>query len=199
MDARALIRRWHSPVLFGLIGLCFLLPFATVSCGGAETTFTGAQLVTWSVPEGGAIDGVDISAQVDERASGFAMATMAAAALGLALGIAGLRGGGWCAAIGLATTLLMARKAVTLFGPDVTVHEGYTLTLLLFLWAGVLHGARAWRRRRRARVPRPGHEPAPAEGSSFHRRSDPYWTAQLAQRGSARPRSGGPTDMASRS
>ena len=66
MDARALIRRWHSPVLFGLIGLCFLLPFATVSCDGAETTFTGAQLVTWSVPEGGAIDGVDISAQVEE-------------------------------------------------------------------------------------------------------------------------------------
>ena len=191
MDARARIRRWHSPVLFGLIGLCFLLPFATVSCGGAETTFTGAQLVTWSVPEGGAIDGVDISAQVEEEASGFAVATLAAAALGLVLGIAGLRGGGWCAAIGLATTILMARNALTLFGPDVSFHEGYTLTLLLFLWAGVLHAARAWRRRRRrAPVPRPRHDPAPAEDSSSHRRSDPYWTAQLAQRRSARPRSG---------
>ena len=192
MDARALIRRCHSPVLFGLIGLCFLLPFATVSCDGAETTFTGAQLVTWSVPEGGAIDGVDLSAQVEEEASGFAVVTLAAAALGLGLGIAGLRGGGWCAAVGLATTILMARNALTLFGPDVTFHEGYTFTLLLFSWAGLLHVARAWRRRRRRRahVPRPGHEPAPAGGSSSHRRSDPYWTAQLAQRKPARPRSG---------
>lgn len=192
MDARALIRRWHSPVLFGLIGLCFLLPFATVSCNGAETTFTGAQLVTWSVPEGGAIDGADLSAQVEDEASGFAVVTLAAAALGLVLGIAGLRGGGWCAAIGLATTILMARSAFTLFGPDVTFHEGYTFTLLLFLWAGVLHGARAWRRRRRGRahVPESGHEPAPIKGSSFPRRSDPYWTAQLAEQRSARPKSG---------
>jgi hypothetical protein len=192
MDARTLIHRWHSPVLFGLIGLCFLLPFATVSCEGAETTFTGAQLATWSVPEGRTMDGADLSAQVENDASGLALVTLAAAALGLLLGVAGVRGGGWCAAIGLTTAILAARNAFTLFGPDVTFHEGYTFTVLLFLWAWVLHGARAWRRLRRGRahVPAPGHQPGPTEGSSSPRRSDPYWSAQLAQWRSPRPRSG---------
>ena len=109
------------------------------------------------------------------------------------LGIAGLRGGGWCAAIGLTTAILAARNAFTLFGPDVTLHEGYTFTLLLFLWAGVLHGTRAWRRRRRRRahVLGPGHEPAPAEGSSSHQERS-VLDAQLAQRRSARPIWGDP-------
>jgi hypothetical protein len=166
MDLRSFIRRWHSPTIFALVGLCFLLPFATVSCDDAKTTFTGAQLVTWSVPEGGVVDGEELGARVENDASALATATLAVASVGFLLGILGLRGGGWCAAIGLATTLLMARSAVDVFGPEVTFHEGYTLTLLLFLWALVLHAARAWRRRRQ-------------HGS--HRGSEPYWTAERQQ------------------
>ena len=42
-----------SPALFALICLGFLLPFATVSCDDARTSFTGIQLVTHTVPSGG--------------------------------------------------------------------------------------------------------------------------------------------------
>jgi hypothetical protein len=159
MDARALLRRWHSPTLFVLVGLCFLLPFATVSCEGAETTFTGAQLVTWSVPEGGIVEGERLNERVEDDASALAVVTLSLASLGFLLGALGLRGGGWCAATGILTTLLMARAAFEPFGPEVTFHEGYTFTLFFLIWAAVLHGVRAWRRRR----------------------GDPYWTAERAQ------------------
>ena len=56
------------------------------------------------------------------------------------------KGPGWCAAVGLAATLLLASQALQLFGPTITFHSGYLLTLLLFLWASAVHARRAWRR-----------------------------------------------------
>src|SRR5438309_10341169 len=50
-----------SPALFALICMAFVLPFATVSCDGAETSFTGLQLVTWTVPQGGPVSESDCS------------------------------------------------------------------------------------------------------------------------------------------
>jgi hypothetical protein len=153
MTLRARIRRWHSPTLFALIGLCFLLlPFATASCDNAQTTFTGAELVTRTVPQGGVVNepgygcAADLSRCVQSQASTLATVALAAAILGLALGIFGIaRGSGWCAATGLGALLLLFREALSTYA-DVRFHAGYNLALLLFLWAAVLHLQRAARR-----------------------------------------------------
>src|SRR6516165_5519439 len=106
MPTRDRISRWLSPSLFTLIALCFLLPFATVSCDDANTTFTGAQLVTHTVPRGGVLDeapecSTDISVCVERNASTTATIALFAALIGLALGLIGVgRGPGWCAAVG---------------------------------------------------------------------------------------------------
>jgi hypothetical protein len=90
-----------SPALFVLICISFVLPFATVSCDSAETSFTGPQLATWRVSAGGHRSesdcSSDISACVEHRASSYAFVALAAAALGLALGLLGkFKGPGWC-------------------------------------------------------------------------------------------------------
>jgi hypothetical protein len=182
MNAR-LIRRWHSPTLFALIGLCFLLPFATVSCDGAETTFTGAQLATWQVPEGGVVDGGELGRLVEDEASGAAAAMLAVSVLGLLLGAIGRPGGGWCAVAGLAALVRLTWSAATVFGPEVTFHEGYGLMFFLFLWIVVLHTNRAWKRRRR-RKRAPGARrvvPPPAPVGPPARKSDPRWAARIVR------------------
>ena len=151
MTTRDRIHRWHSPTIFGLIALCFLLPFATVSCGSAETTFTGVQLATWTVPDGGLVEGDQLGALVEGKASILAAITLVLASLGLTLGMLGRRGGGWCASGGILALVAIAWQAFDFYGPEVTFLEGYTSMLLLFLWAAVLHAARAWKRRRRRR------------------------------------------------
>lgn len=179
-------------MLFALIALCFLLPFATVSCGDAETTFTGYQLATWTVPEGGTIGDRDISAQVEDRGSLLAVLILTAAALGLVAGVLRLpRGEGWSAAVGLVLTLALLYRLVSSLA-SATIYEGYTFTLLLFAWAAVLHGARAWRRRRRphARDAAEAAEMDSVEPRARTRKSDPYWTAQLARRRPAQRQSG---------
>src|SRR5262245_55461421 len=100
------VNRWLSPALFALVALCFLLPWATVSCDGAETTFTGVQLITTRVPDGGTIDEAQCSADIGtciERSAGLATTVAFALALiGLALGLVGVvRGPGWCALGGM--------------------------------------------------------------------------------------------------
>ena len=78
---RRAVTRWHSTTVFALIGLAFLLPFATVTVGGCgptttTTTFSGAQLVTWSVPH---------NAGTSTTASAAATAALIAAVLGFIL------------------------------------------------------------------------------------------------------------------
>jgi hypothetical protein len=156
MTARNHISRWLSPSLFGLIALCFVLPFATVSCDGATTTFTGIQLVTHTVPRGGVLDEPpdctgDISGCVEHEGSTIAGIALAAALLGAVLGVLGVaRGPGWCAAVGFGALLVLPFRGPFL-GPDVAMHDGWGYALTLCGVAGLLHMRRAWRRRRARR------------------------------------------------
>jgi hypothetical protein len=151
-------RRWLSPTLFAVAALAFLLPFATVSCDGKSTTFTGAQLVTHTVPKGGVLDepgdcSTYIGTCVENASSGTAAVALLAALLGLAIGVIGVaRGPGWCAAVGLGALLVMPFEG-GLVGPDVNLRSGYVSAFCSLLVACLLHGWRAWARRRRPRRP----------------------------------------------
>jgi hypothetical protein len=151
------MRKLLSPTYFALIAISFVLPFATVSCDGAETSFTGVQLITWTVPDGGTVnEGTDCDGEISDciEARGSVMAAIAllAALIAVALGIAGeAKGSGWCAGVGLVAMLWIAGEAVTTMA-DVEFRVGYWLPLLLFFCATVVHAARSirrWRRRRR--------------------------------------------------
>lgn len=154
---RATIRRWHSPTIFALVGLCFLLPFATVSCDNAKTSFTGVQLVAHTVPKGGHLDEApdcssDISACVEREASLPAEIALAAAIVGFILAALGVtKGPGWCAgvAFGAMVKLLFTDS---ILGPDIRYRSGFEAALGLSAWAAVVHLVRAVRRRRAARA-----------------------------------------------
>jgi hypothetical protein len=146
-----------SPSLFGLICIAFVLPFATVSCDGAETSFTGLQLATWTVPAGGEISGSDCSADistcVEDKGSGYAFFALVVAVAGLSLGLLGkAKGPGWCGAGGLIAMLLIGFQGFQPFGPTVTFRVGYWLILLLFLTVICVHATQSVRRRRAARL-----------------------------------------------
>jgi hypothetical protein len=144
MDRTAHIHRWHSPAVFALIGLCFLLPFGTASCNGTETTFTGAQLATWNVPDDGSVDSIKLRMHVEDGGSALAAATLATVALGLVIGALRLPyGEGYCAGAGLVLMVVLLGKAVNSLA--ITIHAGYGLALLLLLWAAGVHARRAWR------------------------------------------------------
>jgi hypothetical protein len=150
MSRRPRIRRFLSPTLFGLIGLCFFLSFATVSCDGQATTVTGAQLVTQTVPAGGPVHeeecSGDLAQCVEARASAEATLALLAAALGSLLAAFGAsRGVGWCAAGGLVATLLLSN--IFDFGAEIDLHSGYFGTLLLFLLLSLGYAARGAIRR----------------------------------------------------
>lgn len=174
MNLRARIHRWHSPSLFTLIALCFLLPFATVfvvgGCGGtnldSSTKFTGAQLVTHTVPNGGKDPDCsrDISVCVERVGATTADVAFGAAIVGLILGLLGIaRGPGWCAFVGLGAMVVLFLSLASLSEDEFSLHAGYWLVLLLFLWAGVVHLRRAFRRARTPRGTAPpllwGHPP----------------------------------------
>jgi hypothetical protein len=150
----AAVRRWHAPTVFALIGLCFLLPFATVSCDSARTSFTGVQLVTRAVPKGGAVHeapdcNADISSCVEGEGSLDAQLALVAAMIGFVLGVLGVaKGPGWCAGVTLGALLDLSSEAVQPFGPDITFHSGLVCALGLSAWAAALHVARAAHRRR---------------------------------------------------
>lgn len=157
MKLRARIHRWHSPTIFTLIALCFVLPFGSVlvvgGCDGtnldSSTKFTGAQLVTHTVPRGGKDPDCshDISVCVERVGSTAAEIAFGAAIVGLFLGLLGIaRGPGWCAVVGLIALLALLLGLMNLQEDDVSPQAGYGLALLLFLWAGVVHLRRAIKR-----------------------------------------------------
>ena len=157
MKLRPHLRRWHSPSVFTLICVCFLLPFATVSVIGgcssgpdASTSFTGVQLMTHTVPNGGKDPDCarDISVCVERAGAAAAGIAFGAAIVGLLLGLLGIeRGPGWCASLGLGALGWLAWA----LGPggrhDASWHAGYSLALWLFVWAGLVHARRAWIRK----------------------------------------------------
>jgi hypothetical protein len=141
-----------SPSLFALVCLSFLLPFASASCDGASTSFTGAQLVTRSVPAGGALSESDckgdISTCVEARGSWLALIALALALGGLVLGLRGRqKGPGWFATGGVLTMLGLAGQGLISFA-TVEFRAGFWAMLLLFFAAMCLHGGYAFRRRR---------------------------------------------------
>src|SRR5215472_5129285 len=151
MTARDRLTRWLSPSLFALTSLCFLLPFATVSCDNATTTFSGMQLVTHTVPRGGVLHeapdcSADISVCIERDASTTAAIALSVVLAGLLLGLLGFaRGPGWCAATAFGALLVLPFEG-TLVGPHVTMHAGWDLALGLSGAAGGVHVRRAWRR-----------------------------------------------------
>jgi hypothetical protein len=155
-------RRWLSPTLFALIALAFMLPFATVSCDGAKTTFTGVQLVTHTVPDGGVVDeppdcSTHIGTCVEHASSNTATVALVMAIVGLVLGLFGIaRGPGWCALVGFAA---MAWLPVEGGMSDVTLRSGWQLAFFGFLVVGLLHIRRAWVRGRTAGPIRPRSQP----------------------------------------
>ena len=145
-----------SPALFALICISFLLPFATVSCDSAKTSFTGVQLVTYTVPHGGAVDSSDCSGDiggcVEHDASWLAIIALLMAAAGLAFGISGReKGPGWFATGGLAAMVGIAFQGIVSFA-TVDYRSGFWSMVLLFFWAMCLHARRALRRRSAAIV-----------------------------------------------
>ena len=150
-------RRVHSPIIFAGIVIAFFLPFATVSCDGAETTFTGVQLVTRTVPEGGLINETEgeISDRVEQDSSALAGVILFVAAVGWLLGVFGIeRGPGWVAALGTLLMVALADDAWSFSpsGPTVELLIGYQLALGLFVWAWAVHISRAVRRSRGSRA-----------------------------------------------
>jgi hypothetical protein len=144
-----------SPALFALVCLSFLLPFATVSCDNAKTSFTGIQLATFTVPDGGVLDkedcSGDISGCVESRGSWLALLAFAMALGGLGFGLSrGAYGSGWFATGGFLATLGIGGQAVTTLATT-NFHVGFWLMLLLFFSATCFHAVVAVRRRRRAR------------------------------------------------
>ena len=174
MTLKDRIHRWHSPSVFTLIALCFLLPFATVtlvsSCsysGHGQTSFTGIQLVTHTVPPGtgtGACGpttrnyvGSAINTCVENSAMGWGVLAFGAALVGLVLGLLGVaRGPGWCATVGAGALLLIV---VSLHDYEVSPKPGYWLALSFFGWAWILHLRRMWARIRASHAQRMGGLP----------------------------------------
>jgi drug/metabolite transporter (DMT)-like permease len=152
-----------SPALFALVCLSFLLPFASVSCDGASTSFTGAQLVTYTVPAGGALSESDckgdISTCVEARASWLALIALALALGGLVFGLRGRqKGPGWFATGGVLTMLGLIGQGLMTFA-TVEFRAGLWAMLLLFFAAMCLHGGYALQRRREERDEDPQPEP----------------------------------------
>jgi hypothetical protein len=153
-----MLKRWISPSLFALAALSFFLPFATVSCDGAQTSFTGIQLVTHTVPAGGSIDAdgcaADLTTCIERKTSTAAGVALLAALVGLGLGYLGIvRGPGWCAAVALGA-LVYLPLADPLAGEE--PHSGYKLAFTCLLFAGMLHIGRAFARGRPSRRVRLG-------------------------------------------
>jgi hypothetical protein len=150
-----MVKRWISPSLFALAALSFALPFATVSCDDARTTFSGIQLVAHTVPHGGPVDeppdcSGELSSCVERKGSTAAGLALVAVVLGLALGCLGfVRGPGWCALAGLAGLFYLV--VVGFWALD-ALRVGYVLSFVLLVGVGLIHLRRAIGRVSRRRV-----------------------------------------------
>ena len=100
--------RLLSATAFAGAALAFALPFGAVSsCDGEEVRFTGAELVTYSVPPDDSHTGT-LHEDVERTSSVLALVTLLAALLGVALAIVGRAGGGICASVGLFAAQVLA-------------------------------------------------------------------------------------------
>jgi hypothetical protein len=136
---------------FGLVLLCFFLPFFTVSCQGQPiASVRGVDLVTGATlaPLTARDQPVGAEQRVTVPREVGALVAAAAALGGLAAGLVRLRGArvlaGVAAALGLVALLLLREQALRLassrtsVGVTVTPEAGYWLALAGFLLAGLL-------------------------------------------------------------
>lgn len=121
-----------SPALFGIIIICFLLPFVGVSCGGTEVLqLNGLDLVKGFTQDGQGID-----------PNPLAIISLLAAIAGLAVGFMEKKSANLIAAImgavGFISNIIMKSTIdgnAAEQGLETNWHAGYYLSLLLFLAA----------------------------------------------------------------
>lgn len=142
--------RLFSGTAFAGVVLAFLLPFGSVSsCGsGEEVRFTGIQLATAQVPADEDVRGT-LHQDVEGDATVLAFLILSAAIIGLALAAAGCVGGGVCAGAGLVGLQVLLGVGLAAWD-SFDLYEGYGLSLLAFICAGLTHLTVAIRARRRA-------------------------------------------------
>ena len=130
-----------SPVLsaaaFAGVLLAFALPFGAVSsCDGEEVSFTGADLVGYSVEPDSAKRGT-LHEDTEHAVGPFAIAVVLVAIAGLGLTILGLRGTGICAAALIVATQLLGYAMVSVSdGSEFFV--GFWLALGISVAAGAV-------------------------------------------------------------
>jgi hypothetical protein len=156
------VLRLVPAALFALAGLAFLLPGATVpvsACVASHpVSFTGAQLVTHSVPSPGPYAGActnDPTPWLHTTWPVIATVVLIATTLGFLLAVSGGTLGPVCwATVGLLALFFAAALASGLNSPDVVPHRGY--------WLGMaaLGSAIAWYVARGLRA-RGSDEPGP--------------------------------------
>ena len=113
-------------MLFAAALLAFLFPFATVSCG-EPVTFTGLELATARVADDApTADQREFGDEIESNGTVLALIAVVAAAVGLGLAIAQVRGVGLAALVGLLALLLLPWSAATAMA-DFAVHGGYVL------------------------------------------------------------------------
>jgi hypothetical protein len=122
--APAVRRRPRTAILFATALLGFQLPFATVSCD-TPVTFTGLQLATASVPEH---DDAELARDIEHNGTVVAAIALVCVALGFGLVLAGLRGSGAAAVLGLLALLLLPWICIGSLA-DFELHEGYVLSV----------------------------------------------------------------------
>jgi hypothetical protein len=125
--------RIATSTLFAAALLAFLLPFGTVSCG-TPVTFTGLELATGSVTG----DDPEVVAAANDTGTLPALVAAVCACGGLLLALAGARGPGTSALVGLLPLLLLPWLTGL---AEFEVHEGFVLAVAAF--ASVV----AWRSR----------------------------------------------------
>lgn len=144
-----------SPAIYVAILVAFALPFGTVSCNGPAVHFTGYQLATGSVPQttppATTDEGDSLRDAIESKASSWALLMLLAAITGFALGVAGRRGGGIAAIVGLVGVVGLIAQSFDMGGPTIEYEEGFRIAAFLFAIAAVWHAVVSVVRRRRRR------------------------------------------------
>ena len=142
------LRKRHvssASFLFAL--LCFSLPFVTLSCPGANITFSGTQLATGTTVEVPQMFGETTQKKFDSEP--LALLALLCALVGLALGLSSARGARTIsAAVGLLGALLLLALKAKITGDvaregegmlSVSYGLGYWLALISNLFAAVFN------------------------------------------------------------
>jgi MYXO-CTERM domain-containing protein len=160
--------RRTSTAAFAVALFAFVLPFATVSCGGLQVDASGADFVLRTPPEttGANAERFDLGALVVERGGGLATAAFLAFACAFLAGIKRWESG-WLvfgSLIGLASLLLLDTRSAGSLGGAVDVDARFGAFLAFGAGAaGLIAGATNWLRKDSPEI----HPVAPVLGASL--------------------------------